>query len=189
MCGEYGDESDRPHYHAIIFNYEFADKIFLTKRGKFKLYISEKLQRLWPMGLSSIGSVTFQSAAYCARYCTKKVNGRAAEKHYKSLDTSTGEITKIIPEYTAMSRRPGIGKDWYEKYKDEIFPLDECIVNGHPVQPPKYYDNQLTSSELHDIKLLRKQAAAKYYKDQTPERLEVREKVAKAKYSQLKRSL
>lgn len=189
MCGEYGDETSRPHYHALIFGYDFPDKIKFKGEGNKSLYISEELQRLWSNGLSSIGEITFQSAAYVSRYCTKKINGKNAEEHYKSLDLSTGEIHNIIPEYSTMSRRPGIGKKWYEKYKEEIFPFDEIIVNGHPVQPPKYYDNQLPDNELRDIKLLRKHEAAKFRKENTYQRLMDREKVCEAKHKQLIRKL
>lgn len=189
MCGEYGDQTSRPHYHALIFNYDFPDKIYYTTKGDNDLYISPTLEKLWGKGISTIGNVTFASAAYIARYCTKKITGKNADQHYQSLDIHTGEIFTISPEYTTMSRRPGIGKQWYEQNKNDVFPFDECIVNGHPVQPPKYYDNQLPEHTLKHIKLIRKREAEKYKENNTPDRLAIREIVCQAKYKQLPRGL
>jgi hypothetical protein len=62
-CGEYGDLNLRPHYHAILFGYDFPDKILFANKGGNNLYISQKLKQLWPYGFSTIGDVTFDSAA------------------------------------------------------------------------------------------------------------------------------
>lgn len=64
MCGEYGDQTLRPHYHAIIFNHHFDDrKHHNTIKGN-KLYKSDILQETWGKGHCLIGDVTFESAAY-----------------------------------------------------------------------------------------------------------------------------
>ena len=109
MCGEYGENFGRPHYHAVMFNYDLPDKkLFKMERGN-PLYTSEILSELWGKGLTSVGGVTFQSAAYVARYIMKKVTGDAAEDHYTRIDPETGEVFERVPEFTNMSRRPGIG--------------------------------------------------------------------------------
>lgn len=177
MCGEYGDETHRPHYHSLLFNYCPADKI-LVKDGTNKLYQSPSLTETWGHGHVWIGDVTFESAAYVARYVVKKQYGPEAESHYESLDPYTGELCKIIPEYTQMSRRPGIGKGWLEQFHEEVYPEDEVVIRGKLVQPPKYYDAQLDEDTLAEIKRVRKKKAMKYREDQTRERLEVREQVA-----------
>mgnify|MGYP001506359224 CR=1 FL=1 len=97
-CGEYGEAFLRPHYHVILFNYNFDDKC-LYKSGKFPLYTSDMLTSLWPYGHSVVSGFSFESAAYTARYCVKKINGNDAADHYGSR----------VPEFNAMSRRPGIG--------------------------------------------------------------------------------
>ena len=80
------------------------------------LYRSDTLESLWTYGFSSIGDVTFESAAYVARYVMKKVTGDAAESHYTVVDPETGEITVRTPEFNKMSLRPGIGAGWFDKY-------------------------------------------------------------------------
>jgi len=142
-CGEYGDRYGRPHYHACLFDYDFDDKVHFrtTPRGDV-LYRSPVLERLWPYGHSMIGSVTFESAAYVARYVMKKVTGKAADEHY--VDKSTGVLRE--PEYVTMSRGSksigtgGIGKGWFQKYKLDINPRDYAVVRGVKQRPPRYYD-------------------------------------------------
>ncbi|WP_445236462.1 rolling circle replication-associated protein [Escherichia sp. E4385] len=70
-CGEYGSKLERPHYHAIIFGYDFPDKT-LHKAGRFNLYRSSLLERCWTFGWSVVAAFSFESAAYVARYCVKK---------------------------------------------------------------------------------------------------------------------
>ena len=60
------------------------------------IYTSEALTKLWPFGFSSIGDVTFESAAYCSRYIMKKVTGDLAESHYETVDLSTGEVSACV---------------------------------------------------------------------------------------------
>lgn len=82
MCGEYGENFGRPHFHACLFGHNFDDLTLWKVQNKQKLYRSKTLEELWPFGHSSVGTVTFESAAYVARYIMKKVTGEAAELHY-----------------------------------------------------------------------------------------------------------
>ena len=134
-CGEYGDQTGRPHYHACLFGHAFPDREKWAVRKGNPVWRSDELERLWPYGNSEIGSLTFESAAYVARYVTKKVTGRDADSHYERLDPSTGELVQIEPEFATMSRRPGIGSGWFEKFGTDVFPSDEVVVNGHPSKP------------------------------------------------------
>lgn len=192
MCGEYGEQFGRPHYHACIFNLDFPDKkLWKTVRGN-RIYQSEKLQEIWGHGFTSIGSVTFQSAAYVARYIMKKVTGEPAAAHYEWVDPETGEIHQRKPEFTQMSRRGGIGREFYNRFQDDIFPHDYMVVNGKKVTPPRYYTNQyelLYPEEAKQLKLRRKKRAATRADNNTPDRLRVREKVLLSKLSQLKRTI
>ena len=89
-CGEYGELNKRPHYHACIFGFDFPDKrLWKVTNSGHRLYISESLDELWPFGFCTIGNVTFESAAYVARYIMKKVNGDAAADHYEWIDEDT----------------------------------------------------------------------------------------------------
>lgn len=193
-CGEYGDRYGRPHFHACLFNCGFPDKrLFKTDNG-INLYDSEILKRLWPLGFSSIGDVTFESAAYVARYVMKKINGDDAPNHYGHIDFDTGEFTHSAypKEYTTMSRKPGIGKRWIDEFMHDTYKDDTVILRGAKMRPSRYYDSQLESfdaSRLLKIKSERKFKAMEFSDDQTPERLVVREKVQLAKLQFLKRSV
>ncbi len=191
-CGEYGENYGRPHYHACIFGHDFPDKTPWKTSNDQTLYRSTSLEKLWPHGYSSIGDVTFQSAAYVARYILKKINGDAATAHYERIDPTTGEITQLLPEYTTMSRRPGIGTDWYKQFKSDVFPSDEVIMNNVKMRPPKFYDGlyEFEFPEDHlKMKQKRKATAAIHSEDQTPERLKVRCQVQKSQLNLLPRKI
>ena len=106
-CGEYGDKNKRPHYHALLFNCDFSDKKFYKTSCGFNLYNSDFLSCVWPYGHAVIGDVTFESAAYVARYVTKKVNGDKKQEHYSILDSETGELFQREQEFAEASRMPG----------------------------------------------------------------------------------
>lgn len=187
-CGEYGSKNKRPHYHACLFNHDFNDKELWSIRDGVRLYISESLQKLWPYGFSTIGDVTFESAAYVARYIMKKVTGDKAEEHYLNVNTVTGELTALVPEYTTMSRRPGIAADWFKQFKSDVYPSDFIVMRGKKMKPPRYYDTiyELDSpDDFFVMKALRKRTANLHKEDNTTQRLCDREKVKKAQLNKL----
>jgi len=191
-CGEYGEKFARPHYHTCLFNFDFPDKKpwRRTKAGH-QIWRSDALEELWPQGMSEIGSVTFESAAYVARYITKKVTGDRAEAHYEFVNTDTGEIVRRHPEYTTMSRRPGIGKPWLEKHGfRDCYPSDFITIRGRKMRPPRYYDNQYELAQPSDFKKVvwRRRQAGKEFSQREPEsRLAVREECSERKLTQLRR--
>ena len=195
-CGEYGEKNKRPHYHALLFGHDFTDKQLWTQRSGVKLYISEELKKLWPYGFSTIGDVTFESAAYCARYVLKKVTGDAAAEHYTYTDPETGEVININPEYCTMSRGrkkgTALGGSWFKKYKSDVYPHDYVVIRDKiKVKPPRYYDSLLEEHELKAIKEKRIQESPetidKY--DENMDRLWVQEEVKSKKLEQLVREL
>lgn len=192
-CGEYGDKLGRPHYHAIVFGFDFDDKVLykVTPRGD-KLYRSSALESLWTVGHSILGDVTFESAAYVARYCVKKVTGKNADLHY--ADVVTGELRK--PEYTTMSRRPGIGRGWYDKWKADVFPRDYVVSRGIKMRPPKFYDGIYELEDLETFRSLKVRRISRVRElDPTglgetgDRRLRVKEEVKLAQISQLSRNI
>ena len=193
-CGEYGEKLNRPHYHACLFNFDFPDKeLFHENEGQF-LFVSEILGELWPYGFHTIGDLTFQSAAYCARYVTKKVTGKKAHEHYLRLVESTGELIELEPEYSTMSRRPGIGRDFYEEFKNDFFPSDELPVPGVGVlkKVPRYYAELLRQSDpdlLDSVKASRDEFRKEHADEYTPKRLMDKYRVQKRKLTMLKRGL
>jgi hypothetical protein len=192
-CGEYGELNHRPHYHACIFNFRFDDLVFYKNLNDHPLYTSEKLSSLWGKGFCTVGDVTFQSAAYVARYIMKKITGPQANDHYEVTDPETGEITHSLnPEYVHMSRRPGIGKLWLNQFTSDVYPHDEVIINGKSIRPPNYYDEQYKLEnpiEFEKIQKLRKIKIVKNKLDNTPDRLAIKEILQTSQASQLKRSL
>ena len=150
-CGEYGDNRGRPHHHACLFNFDFKDKYQVNTSNGLPVYNSRTLHWLWSekrtnyeramrisddkdfeeyighRGWCVIGSVTFESAAYVARYITKKAVG-----------------PKIVfgqPEYFSQSRRPGIGRAWIERYHSDIYPYDFIgLEENRRMKIPRYYD-------------------------------------------------
>lgn len=193
-CGEYGDRFERPHFHACLFNVGFLQDRYYWRKSPagFKLYRSPTLESLWKFGSSELGSVSRQSADYCARYSLKKVNGDLADKHYESIDESTGEVTWRAPECLHMSLKPGIGAKWFQEFGADVFPHDRVVVDGVVSKPPRYYDQLLRRKDrglLEDLKTVRQEKARLRWRDNTPERLVVREVVAKARKSFSKRSI
>lgn len=152
-CGEYGEKNFRPHYHLLCFDFDFRDKKPWRKSPSgHQMYRSETLEELWKLGSSEIGSVSFQSAGYVARYCLKKVVGAKAGEHYLRYDAD-GRVFSIVPEFAAQSM--GVGRPWLERFKTDVYPHDYVVVNGQKVKPPLYYDRWLEKVSPDEFDLLR----------------------------------
>lgn len=179
-CGEYGEKLQRPHYHVLLFNTDFPDmkRNRDQREGQHAIYTSEELSKLWYHGQNFIGDVTFDSCAYVARYVTKKL---------KSRDLVLANGTSIVrdPEFTVMSRRPGLGTSYYEKYGKEVHTHDSVVIRGYECAPPRFYDEKLKKADpkaYERIKTLRRRRIMKLSKmDNTQARLRVRELVTSAK--------
>jgi len=192
-CGEYGETFGRPHYHAIIFNHDFADKVPFKISAGQPLFTSPSLSDLWPMGFASIGSVSFESAAYVARYCLKKVTGDFADEYYERVDPRTGEVYQAKPEYTTMSRRPGIAAGWFDKFQTDVYPADAVVMRGGiKMLPPKFYDRRYEALFPADFARLKKQRltnAKAHAENNTPKRLAVREFIQQERLGKLPRTV
>lgn len=189
-CGEYGEKLGRPHYHACLFNFDFPDRELWKTRNGVKLYTSTVLSELWPFGFSTIGDVTFESAAYVARYVTKKINGDLADSHYERVNNETGEFYKLEPEYVTMSRRPGIGRPWLEKYMSDVYPHDRVVLRGIELKPPKFYDTIFDLADPDEFDLIKQNRSRDgklLAKDSETARLRIREKLQEIKFDLLKR--
>lgn len=135
VTGEYGGETKRPHWHAIIFNWYPPDAIhkWTNERGD-RLHTSEITDRLWGKGYTQTGSVTFESAGYCARYAAKKL------VHGEDEDHDFHPISK-------KSSKQAIGKSWLERYWKDAFNHGEIIIQTQEsIQRctiPRYYEKWL----------------------------------------------
>lgn len=141
MAGEYGTETFRPHYHAILFGLALDDLVIYKKSPLgFSYYNSESLASCWcdsagaPIGHVVIADVTWESCAYTARYIMKKQTGENAHI-YSDLN--------IEPEFTLMSRKPGIARDFYDNHPN-IYDTDYIHLStekkGLKFRPPRYFD-------------------------------------------------
>lgn len=134
MCGEYGEDYGRPHYHAILYNCLLPDCKLYRQTGKVTLYTSDVLARLWRRGFCSVGAVTLHSAGYVARYSLKKVSGPGQEDVYGGRE----------PPFSHQSLKPGLGYDWFCRYYSDVFPCDFVVFEGKRFRVPRYY------SELYE---------------------------------------
>lgn len=164
-CGEYGEKKGRPHFHAIIFGYGFPDKYFFkNSKSGHPLFRSSLLEKCWKFGHSSVGDMTYQSAAYIGAYTTKVSKGEKASKDYLIADPFTGEIPQEIqeydvlnehdevlgracrkvdmlkpPEYGRYPRGEGLGAKWIERYAEETLRDGYLIHDSKRFPIPRYY--------------------------------------------------
>lgn len=148
MAGEYGDKTLRPHYHAILFNLFIPDlKPYKQNFNGDWLYTSEWLNQFWitpkddiykrppgQLGFIVIGAPDWESIAYTSRYVCKKLNGDYADIYEKF---------NVEPEFSLMSRKPGIGRQFYEDNKFHLYDQDKFYLEGkngsRPFTIPRYY--------------------------------------------------
>ena len=168
-CGEYGTKTLRPHYHVCLFGWFPEDaKIYKTTEDGHPLWTSETLEGIWLHGFCVVGQLTFETAAYTARYVTKKITGDSAQTHY-------GDRT---PEFALSSRRPGIGRDWAEKFSTEIKANANIYVRGQTFPVPQYYKKILNNS-FSKKNYERRKAAKNSIKQKNPY---VLDEIQKAKF-------
>lgn len=190
-CGEYGSQTLRPHYHLLLLNSHLPDSRPVKSGSEYTLYESSLLSKLWPHGTHTIGDVSFESAAYVARYCLKK------QQNGNKINDGR------LPEFLTMSRRPGLGAGYFERYSSELLSHDTIIVNGVPAALPRFYDGKLSNIpglvETREGHLLSKMEMIKFRRrrkipflskmDNGTTRLRVREVVALAKLNLKRRTI
>ena len=129
MCGEYGESTNRPHYHALLFGCDFSDRKFYKKTAQgHRLDTSELLEDVWRLGLCTVGDVTYQSCRYVTGYIHKKIKGKAADDHYAGRR----------PEYIVWSN--GIGSQFLAAHGAQLYANDFAVMEGAKMKLPRYYD-------------------------------------------------
>ena len=128
-CGEYGGQTGRPHYHAIVYGLRVEDEIPVTSNAHgHELCRSDTLEALWAKGAIWIGDVTADSCAYVGGYLLKDMGGDYdADKPYFAM-TSIGEEFRDVRPYVSYPHG-GLGRQWIEKYLDSVFP-DGQVIRG-----------------------------------------------------------
>lgn len=177
MCGEYGGETQRPHYHAVLFNVKFAD-------GKQygNSWRSPLLEELWSLGQVQYAPLNSARAGYVAGYVVKK-----AERRVEILNRKTGEVFERTPEFQGMSSRPGLGAYHFAKYAEDFVRTDRAVVDGKEVQLPRYYGEKLKVSHPEEWERIREKRIEEIRKvrasgDLTFERRAVREEFQRLRH-------
>lgn len=115
-CGEYGDTTWRPHYHAIIFGLSPKDR--------------DLFSREWTFGFNTVGSVTYDSCRYVAGYVQKKLYGKDASKYEGRT-----------PPFMVNSN--GIGERFIQENYQRLRTDKYVTISGVKLGLPKYYRSKL----------------------------------------------
>lgn len=180
LCGEYGSETQRPHYHALLFGAEFLDRTRFTTRGGNAVWQSDTLDAAWQNGIAELTGFDYKAAMYVAGYVRKKVRQRDEPEFYERVVPETGELVQLHPEFARMSRRPAIGRRFMERYWQDVYPRDYVVVNGYEMKPPRYYDKWMDDNQPEVMEEVRFQR----FKDAVEigdEKLIMKEKVHRAR--------
>lgn len=130
-CGEYGENTGRPHHHGIYYGLEIPD--LKKKKGDNPYFESEEINKIWGMGNVIIAEASPETMAYVAGYVTKKTYGND-NKRYRELG--------LTPPYCCMSRNPGLGYDYYTSHKEQMYADDGLYFNGKKRPIPRYFDKK-----------------------------------------------
>ena len=191
QCGEYGEISNRPHYHMIIFGYKPHDIQPYFQKNGYQTWTSDVITKSWKKGMCVLGDVTRESCAYVAKYCQKKITGDMAQEHYARFDSETGETWQVLPEFQSVSNKPrGIGFEWFEQfYKSDVFPRDEIAFQGKLFPVPRYYYETLEELNPELFERVKDQRNdARLYKDLNLE-IEEAARVEKVRLAEVERKL
>lgn len=162
-CGEYGSQSLRPHYHAIVFGLKLDDLVFYKQCNGFKYYNSEFVSKCWQnKGFVVVAPATWETCAYTARYVMKKQNGASASVYgYYNIES----------EFSLASRRPGIGRKYFDDHCDTIFDCDFISLStpdgSKQIKPCRYFKKllqQFDEDSFLDFKI-RKEECIESIKD------------------------
>lgn len=144
LCGEYGPNgSRRPHYHILIFNWKpEKTKFYKENYNGNRILECKEIQKIWGKGFITVGELTYQSACYVARYCTKKM--------FNGLKVRDLKKAEIQPEFILMSRNGGIGIKYWNEYKKSILQKGGILINQNGKvkikRIPRYFEKKLQES-------------------------------------------
>lgn len=184
--GEYGDLTQRPHYHACVFGHAFIEGRRLLRRSPTHLWTSPLLEEAWGLGHVSVGALTFETARYTASYVTKKLRSRQT---YMWADPITGELKPLVQPRAFASKHPAIGAAWLDKYGKYVYDHDHVVINGQAQKPPKAYDRWLEKTKGKEELERIKQRRIKASKDFDPKNARARAEIARARAKRKKKSV
>lgn len=144
VCGEYGEHTQRPHLHYLLYGSDLHDLRRPTKaemKGKIApagVYFSDFLSSCWKKGSVSVSKACPERIAYASQYTLKKVLCQERKMYIEQLlgveyvallnftDQKTGEVKAATPdlmkpfEFIGFSNNPGLGSLYYDQNKDYI---------------------------------------------------------------------
>lgn len=131
-CGEYGERNHRPHYHMLIFGMHPCHCRSTNQATDPCTCGTRKiLTQAWGLGaVGRCGTVTYDSARYCADYIGKQLIGEDKD-FYKN---------KQRP-FALMSL--GLGRDFLIQNAQQLTEQRGCTIHGAQVGLPRYYAKKL----------------------------------------------
>lgn len=150
--GEYGGMFGRPHYHLAIFNLELTDLQLIGSEANYPAYESETLSKIWGKGQVHLIDLVFENCLYITTHHIEQKTSDSVKTHEKPIrhPLTNKLITERKPEFSTQSSKPGIGKQFFEKYMSDMYPSDFLTYKGQKMPVPKYFDALL---KQHDPKL------------------------------------
>jgi hypothetical protein len=193
-CLELGDSTLRPHSHLLAMGHSPERGACAgVGAGGTKCFEVPEVQALWPHGFVTVGDLTAESAGYVARYAMKKRSvGDHLGETVEVVHPVTGELISFRPSMPfARARRPGLGAGWFDKYGEQAIEQGFIVDRGGSEKPlPDFYKRRgkkLFGNLGSDASAAAAVRALRNVGETTPERLAVREEVAKARVRELKR--
>lgn len=126
-CGEYGEETQRPHYHAIIYGVDWDDRKIIMDAWPYAEWSVKTIRD------KSFGAAEKDSIRYVAQYIDKKLSGDEARAEYH--DKSREPVFKI--------QSLGIGKNYCDKIAQQLLKKEYITHNGIKKNIPRYYKNRI----------------------------------------------
>lgn len=188
MCGEYGDQFKRPHFHALLFGIDLPELRKLNSvYSTHDVYSCEVLGEAWGKGFHTIGTVTHESAKYVASYVLKRCSDEVAAERFAWV-TRFGEVVERTQPYGRMSLKPGIGAKWIEKYWRDCVNHGAVYDGQYRKKIPPFFGTlieKIDPKAAEDLEALVTERGMKYCKpeDNTRERLQAKEACRKAAVS------
>lgn len=165
-CGEYGDLSNRPHLHIILFNCPLPDLTvdFIDSEGQVSrhrnglgqlMYYSQFIKDIWPYGNITVDDANYNTEAYVSRYILKKQKGQNSSIYSQKLG--------IVPPFIRMSLKPGIGEKYFSKNSSDLIDNPSIILQRSNKEPlvtglPRYYMNKIKDGFTDDYEFMKKKA-------------------------------
>lgn len=139
LAGEYGDTTNRPHYHMLVFGCNVDDPVFYDEfwSPRKKAWIAKC--KAWPFGEVCIADVSLRRCLYVAKYTVKRKTGKLAKAYYEDFG--------IEPEFLLMSRRPGLGHQYLLDNYNNLKIKGYVLLKNHKLSLPRNWEGKLYCTE------------------------------------------